>query len=330
MEVIGLFVIFFLSLAVLVKASDFFTEAAEKIGILLGLSPFIVGVTIVAAGTSLPELISSIVAVFQNSSEIVVANVVGSNIANIFLILGTAAVVSLGKSKEINIGYDLVSVDLPLFVGSAFLLGLTIWDQDFSRVEAGILVVGYIMYLFYTIQSSGIDADSPDSAAPSDDRPQDPPSSPEETTSLSRQLLVVVISALFIFLGANYTIDSLIKISDLLQIGKEIIAVSAVAVGTSLPELIVTINAALKGKADVAIGNVLGSNIFNIFMVMGIPGLLRPLTIPDSVITGGLPVLIAGTLLMFFVTQDKKLTIWEGWMFFIFYFWFIAKTFNLA
>jgi cation:H+ antiporter len=140
----------------------------------------------------------------------------------------------------------------------------------------------------------------------------------------------LVISSVFIFLGAKYTISSLISLSEILNIGKEIIAVSAVAVGTSLPELIVTINAAMRGNAEIAIGNVLGSNIFNIFMVMGIPGLIGRLSIPESVLFSAVPVLLAGTLLMFFVTQDRKLTSWEGWLFFLFYVWFIATTFNIA
>ncbi len=121
----------------------------------------------------------------------------------------------------------------------------------------------------------------------------------------------------------------MIKISEIVNIGKEIIAVSAVAVGTSLPEFIVSVNAALKGKAELSVGNVVGSNIFNAFIVMGIPGLIGKLTIPDTVILSAIPVLIAGTLLLFFATQDNKLTKWEGWLFIIFYGWFIGDTFHL-
>ena len=344
MSPILLFVIFVASLAVLVKASDFFTAAAEKIGIFFGLDPFIVGVTIVAIGTSLPELVSSILAVLQGASEVVVGNVVGSNIANIFLIIGVAGVISTAspgkeRGRELIIEYDLVSVDLPLFVGSAFLLSLAIWDQEFSLVESGIFILGYFIYLFYTLDTSkpetiAIETSVNSTLDPTSNSEVDSPSTeldPEKQTPyLLKQIGVLVISAVFIFLGAKYTISSLISLSEILNIGKEIIAVSAVAVGTSLPELIVTINAALRGNAEIAIGNVLGSNIFNIFIVMGVPGLMGNLSIPQSVIWSGIPVLLAGTLLMFFVTQDRKLTNWEGWLFFLFYFWFIAKTFNLA
>lgn len=311
--------IFVISLAVLIKSSDYFTDAAEKFGLLIGLSPFIIGVTIVSIGTSLPELISSLFAVFSNSSEIVIGNVVGSNIANIFLVIGTASVISYKQS--INITYNLIRVDLPLFVGSAFLLALEVWDREFSKGEAWLLLLGYLMYVFYTLNGT---------------EEQEVTENNEEEKAIKRnkktvirQLLIIIISSIFLYLGAKYTIDYLVKISEVLDIGKEIIAVTAVALGTSLPELIVTVNASLKGKAELAVGNVLGSNVFNTFVVMGVPGLIGTLTIPKTVIMGGLPTMIAGTLLLFFVAQDQQLTVWEGWLFFIFYGWFIGQTFGL-
>lgn len=336
MSPVLLLVIFIASLAILVKASDFFTGAAEKIGIFFGMDPFIVGVTIVAVGTSLPELVSSLIAVLQGASEVVVGNVVGSNIANIFLIIGIAGVISTAspgkaRGRELIIEYDLVSVDLPLFVGSAFLLSLAILDQQFSRVESIIFILGYLIYLFYTLDTSQPETIATDSATDGATVELAPELDPDkQPTYLLKQIGILVFSSIFIFLGAKYTISSLISLSEILNIGKEIIAVSAVAVGTSLPELIVTINAAMRGNAEIAIGNVLGSNIFNIFMVMGIPGLVGRLSIPESVLFSAVPVLLAGTLLMFFVTQDRKLTSWEGWLFFLFYVWFIATTFNLA
>jgi cation:H+ antiporter len=143
-----LILIFVISLAVLVKSSDFFTDAAEKLGLGMGLPPFIVGVTIVSMGTSLPELLSSLVGIFQGAPEVVVGNVIGSNIANICLVIGVAALMS---TKSMRVMYDLVSVDLPLFTGSAFLFTLMAWDQQFTRGEALLLVIGYIMYLFYIL-----------------------------------------------------------------------------------------------------------------------------------------------------------------------------------
>lgn len=306
-------IIFILSLFVLIKASDFFTDAAEKIGISLGISPFLIGVTIVSVGTSLPELISSITAVYQNSSEIVFGNVMGSNIANIFLIIGTASLIS----SPLKILYELIHVDLPLFVGSAFLLGLTVLDSNFSINEAIICILGYVVYVFYTISSGK----------------EEQQSETIDTSQKSfpvKQIVIVIVSALFVFFGATYTIKSVTKISEILEIGKELIALSAVALGTSLPELIVTIYAARKGNPEIAVGNVLGSNIFNSLIVMGIPRLTGKLEIPDDVLGSGLLVLLVGTILFFFVTQDKQVTRWEGLIFFIFYGWFIGNIFGLV
>ncbi|MEO1509219.1 MAG: calcium/sodium antiporter [Cyanobacteria bacterium J06633_23] len=318
-----LLLIFVVGLATLVKASDFFTDAAEKIGLAIGLPPFIVGVTIVSMGTSLPELLSSLLGIFQGAPEVVASNVIGSNIANICLVVGTAAIMS---TRLLRVMYNLISVDLPLFVGSAFLFALmAASEQRFTQGEALILVIGYIVYLFYILQSS-------DETAPSNDGETVVPSSaspPSSTARSLREILILILSGIFIFLGANYTIDALIQISDRLSIGKDIIAISAVALGTSLPELLVTINASLKGKAELAVGNVIGSNIFNIFVVMGVPGLIAPLPVSDEILRHSVPTLLAASLLMFFIVQDNKITTWEGWLFIMLYGWFMGTVFGL-
>ncbi|MEL6333751.1 MAG: calcium/sodium antiporter, partial [Cyanobacteria bacterium J06626_26] len=316
-----LLLIFVVGLATLVKASDFFTDAAEKIGLAIGLPPFIVGVTIVSMGTSLPELLSSLLGIFQGAPEVVASNVIGSNIANICLVVGTAAIMS---TRLLRVMYNLISVDLPLFVGSAFLFALmAASEQRFTQGEALILVIGYIVYLFYILQSS-------DETAPSNDGETvvpSPASPPSSTARSLREILILILSGIFIFLGANYTIDALIQISDRLSIGKDIIAISAVALGTSLPELLVTINASLKGKAELAVGNVIGSNIFNIFVVMGVPGLIAPLPVSDEILRHSVPTLLAASLLMFFIVQDNKITTWEGWLFIMLYGWFMGTVF---
>ncbi|NER38543.1 MAG: calcium/sodium antiporter [Oscillatoria sp. SIO1A7] len=302
--------IFIVSLAVLVKSSDWFTDAAEKIGLLLGLPSFIIGVTIVSIGTSLPELVSSVVAVSQGSSEIVFGNVVGSNIANIFLIIGIASV----ASKKLNISYELIHVDLPLFVGSAFLLFLTVADRNYSSGEAIICIACFLVYCLYTISQRNPEEEDEDSE--------------NSKGSILIQALILGGSSAAIFFGANYTIESITKLSEIVGIGKDIIAVSAVALGTSLPELLVTISAAKKGDPELAVGNVLGSNIFNTLMVMGIPGLIGKLVISEDLVTDGLITMLVGTLLFFFVTQDKQVTRWEGLLFFIFYGWFVGNLFD--
>ncbi|MBN2012483.1 calcium/sodium antiporter [candidate division KSB1 bacterium] len=300
--------IFIVSLAVLVKASNYFTDAAEKVGLSIGIPKFVVGVTIVGIGTSLPELVSSIVAVVSGSSEIVVGNVVGSNITNIFLILGITAIVA----RKITINYSLVHVDLPLLIGSAFFLAVTMWDGVFTIPEAVLSVSGAILYLVYSIRNGR-----------------------EMHEDIDRPALhwytwvILGASCLFIYIGAKYTVVSIIKISDLWGLGKEVVAASAVALGTSLPELAVTITAARKNQSDMAIGNILGSNIFNAFAVTGVSAFFGNLIIPHSIITFALPMMIIATLLYLFSTQDKQITRWEGWMMIMFYVLYLGKLFRV-
>ena len=316
LELFGWIVLFIGSLATLVKSSDFFTDSAEQLGIYLGFPQFIVGVTIVSVGTSLPELLSSVFAMLNNSSEIILGNVVGSNIANIFLVLGTAAIIS----KRLSITYDLINVDLPLFLGTGFFLALSVWDLHFSTGEAILCLLAYAVYMFYTISIAQQEEEA---------RKQDPEiASRSERIFPVKDLVIVILSSIGLCLGAKYTIHSVVQISEILDIAVEIIAVTAVALGTSLPELIVTITIANKGNPEMAIGNVLGSNIFNTFVVMGVPGLMGNMLIPETILQQGLPLMLVGTILFVFATQDKQVTKWEGFLFFIFYGWFIGQMFE--
>ena len=308
--------VFIISLLALVKASDYFTDSAERIGLFFGLPPFIVGVTIVALGTSLPEMVTSIIAVAKDSSEVVIGNVVGSNIANVFLIFGLTAIVA----RKMIIAHDIIKVDLPFMIGSAFLLAATSWDGKFSLPEGLLCLATMIVYLFYTISTEDKHKEAVLGKVLEDEATKQRP--------IWIAWIVLFVSAAFIYLGASYTIEAIIKLSELLKIGKEIIAVSAVAFGTSLPELAVTMTAARKGKPEIAVGNILGSNIINALVVMGIPALFGTLIIPASIITFGIPIMLIATLLFVFITQDKKIASWEGWMLLIFYVFFIGKLFN--
>jgi len=304
------FAILVVSLCVFVKASGYFINCAEKVGVWLGIPPFIIGVSIVAIGTSLPELISSIVAVLRGSSEIVVGNVIGSNVANVFLIMGIATI-AVGR---LTTAYELARVDLPLLVGSALLLAVTIWDGEFVLPEALLCIAGGIIYLGYTSSArNGVERDTPRATGKPD----------------AKLAIGLLAGAALIYLGARYTVESAVKVSRLLGIGTELVAVSAIAFGTSLPELTVTVSAARKGKAGIALGNILGSNIYNVFAVMGVPALFGKLIIPDNMLTFGLPMMLIATLLCFVMTQVKVVTKWEGWLLILFYLFFIGKLFCL-
>lgn len=309
--------IFVLSLAVLIKASDYFTDSAENVGVALGLPPFLIGVTIVAMGTSLPELASSIFSVIDGSTEIVIGNVVGSNITNIFLVLGVTVIVA---RKKLKITHELIHVDLPILVASSFLLAFAAWDGVFTFPEAILFLLGLLVYIIYTVVSEREDSKEAKEEINGEIR---------KRKFDTKDVLTLIVSGTFIFLGAKYTIDSVTFIASGFNIQKELIALSAIALGTSLPELMVSTAAARKGKAEIAIGNILGSNIFNTFAVMGIPALFKTLVVPDSVISFSLPLMVAATLIYFFMTQDREITKWEGGILIIFYVFFIGKLFGV-
>ena len=316
LPLILLILIFIASLAVLIKASSALTSAAERIGIFFGIPSFIIGVTIIAFGTSLPELISSIFAVLKGSSEIVVGNVIGSNITNIFLILGLTAIIG----KRITLSFDIAYVDLPLLVGSALLFGLMVSDREFGLSDAIFSVFGIIIYLFYAANNAKDEII----------QKKQKYSSFKSKKLEPKTWLTIFISGLFIYFSAFYTVESIVIIAEKLKIGKELIAASAVALGTSLPELVVSVIAAIKNKPEIAIGNILGSNIFNTFAVMGVPSLLGRLVLPETMVTFGMPTMVIATLLFFFITQQKRITQWEGWLLLVFYLFFLGKLFSLV
>lgn len=305
-------IVFVISLVVLLKASDFFIDAAEKISLFLGVPPFIIGVTIVALGTSLPELVSSIIAVLNDASEIVVSNVVGSNIANTLLVMGTVAVIG----RRLVLKLNLSKMDIAMFLGSAILLCITVWDGQFTFLEGLFCIAGLLAYLFSTFDS-GRKIRNLQKADGNYVKPK-----------LEWQVIPILIaSGFFIYLAAKYNIESIIILSALLNIGTDVIAQSAVAVGTSLPELLVSISAVKKNNAEMAVGNILGSNIFNIFAVMGIPAMIGTLTIPKEVLTFSIPIMVISTILYFYIISNKRVSWGQGVYLLLFYLFFIVKIF---
>lgn len=292
--------IFLGSLSVLLFASDKFVDSAERIGLALGIPSFIVGVTIIAVGTSLPELATSIAAVLSGSSEIVVGNVVGSNITNILLVIGATAVVG----KGIKLDYDVMSTDMPKLLGSMFFLYFMLMDGKLTVIECIIMLAALVIFLLNSFSSLGED---------DEDRPKLRP----------LDFLILAIASVFIFLGAKYTILGLEQIATALEIPAHIIAITAVALGTSLPEVVVSITAARKGKHAMAVGNVIGSNIFNTYAVMGIAGLVGKLKIPQDAISISLPFMMAVTVLFAVSCITKNISKYEGWLLLLLYVFFI-------
>ena len=309
-------VIFVISLGFLIKAADVFTDSAERIGLHFKISPFIIGVTIVAFGTSLPEIATSVAAVFQGDSSMVIANVVGSNIANILMVLGIAAIVG----KHLLVDKDIINIDLPLLLGSAMLLFLTTLDGQYTYIDGTISLLALFTYLLYNAKS-GRQIDEKEARHV---RESNKEMKKQKKLPIKYPIKLVLAGAV-IWMAADYTVEAVVSISKIMDIATEVIAGSAIAIGTSLPELFVSVIAAKKGNTDIAIGNVTGSNIFNALAVMGIPSFFGTLTISPEMISFAIPFMLLTTILYMFVTMDKQVSQWEGITLTLLYVAFIGK-----
>ena len=294
------------ALTVLLFASDWFIDAAEKIGLSFGISPFIIGVTIVAFGTSLPELATSIASVYSGDSEIVVGNVVGSNITNILLVLGLTAFMG---SKDIELNFNIWNIDMPLLIGSALLMYFTLWDQSFGTLEASIFILALAAFLFNSVKGSKDE-------------------SIERTPVKIPDIVKLIAGGVLVYFGAEYTIYGITEVAEQTEIAPEFFSLSFIAIGTSLPEVVVSIAAARRGKHAIAVGNVLGSNIFNTYAVMSIPSFMGELVIPDTILTMGLPFMLGATILFGVITVSSKISKWEGALLLSFYVFYMAELYK--
>lgn len=306
-----LFLAFVGSLAVLLVSARWFTRAAERIGLALGLSSFMVGVIIVGVGTSLPELITGLISVNQGVSQIVSGNVLGANASNLLLILGVSTVFSV--LRPVYLGEAYIAIDLHFLVGSAFVLGVVMFDGVVGRVEGLGLLVVYGVYVAYLLRegSSGQSGGTRPPVAP-------------------RDLLVVALSAVGVYFGGEWTVDSLQGLAGGLGVPTAIVAVTVLALGTTLPELVVSITAARQGKASLAVGNILGSCVFNALVVVGAGAVYGTVQAPPELTGFALPFVVGASLLFYLLVQDRRISSWEGMLFLVMYALFILEVSGLA
>lgn len=307
--------VFVVSLIALVKGADWVLDSAKKIGLALGMAPFVVGVLIVGFGTSAPELVSSLFGFFNGATEIPAANAVGSNIANILLIIGLAAVFS---GTHLAVTRNLIDVELPILaLSTAFFFGVA-FDGTITTLESVFLIAAFILYVLYALfnrdaaeAATGEMKDTPGRVSP-------------------RDILLLLLGFAFLIGGAKYLIDAVLALSTLLGVAVGVITILAVAVGTSLPELLVSVKAALQGDAEVSVGNIFGSNAFNILLVVGLPGLFGTMALDTATLSFGLPMLIGATFFLIISGISQKIHIWEGAFYLLVYAFFVVKLFGLA
>lgn len=313
-------VIFLVALFVMLKGTDLFLENAERAGLIVGLPPFVIGVLIVGVGTSLPELTSSLIAVLQGVPEIVAANAVGSNISNILLVGGLLAVIG----ARIRINRDLLDAELPFFVISTALFVGVVWDRYVDVIEALLLGATYGVYLMYLFTHDS-DGDAVISSVEKEIKKE---RKILRLLSEGSVLLLLLIGLAGLLVGAKYVVDSVLVLANALTIKPELLAITAVALGTSLPELSVSIKALQKDKFEVALGNIFGSNAFNILLAVGIPALIGGLAVNNITFDVGVPILIIASFILLVIGMARRLYRWEGIMFLIFYAFFILKLFG--
>lgn len=297
------------ALFVLVRGADLFIEGAKRIGAAFGMSPFAIGVLIVGIGTSLPELASSLAAVMAGTTEIVIANAVGSNITNILLIVGVLA--ALGGPVMIN--KNLLKTELPIFFIATVHFVASVYDGVVDRVEAALLFATFCAYIWYLFSSNNTA------------KKEMAVKNGHEKKITTKDVTFVVFGILAVLGGAHFTVEMAVNIATGLAVPIGLVSIGAIAIGTSLPELFVSLQALKTGETDLAIGNIFGSNAFNILMVVGIPGLIAPLVAGEVVMNLGIWIMVAASLILFVNGLARQVQKWEGVAMIIFFCFFLVK-----
>lgn len=294
MELLKAIALLVVGFVLLIKGADYFVEGSSSVAKKLRVPSLIVGLTIVAMGTSLPELSVSINASLANSNALAVSNVIGSNIFNLMVVLGASALMA-----TIEVNDSVIKKDFPFTIAcAALLLGLGYWGMALERTDGLIFLAIFVGYIGYQVYSA-LRARKAALAADEDDEIKD--------ISLGLAVVYIVGGALAVRFGGDWVVESAKTIAAFCGMSENLIGLTIVALGTSLPELVTSVVAARKNELDMAVGNVVGSNVFNILMILGVASSLSPITfIMENVID--IMVLIGFSLLVWaFCAVKKKL-----------------------
>lgn len=302
-------VLLVMGLVVVLKGADWLTDGAVNIASRFGVSQMVIGLTIVAMGTSMPELCVSMVSALKGTPDLAVGNVVGSNTLNTLLIVGCSALVA-----PIMVKRSSVRRDIPFAVLASLLMLIFCLDGGIDRLDAALLFILFAVFMFVTVKygkNEGTEAKT--TAAP-----------------LGKATLLLVVGLVCLILGSNLFVDNASYIASTLGVSDAVIGLTIVAGGTSLPELATSMVSAKKGNSDIAIGNVIGSNVFNILMIIGVTGLVKPMHIKGITSLDLIVMLASMLLLWFFCRTTYKVKRWEGAVLAISYIaylaWLIAQA----
>lgn len=293
MEIITSIVLLVIGFAMLVKGADWFVDGAAGIAARFGIPQLVIGLTIVAMGTSAPEAAVSITAALKGNAGITIGNVLGSNILNVLIILGLSSLIVPIAVKNSTVKYE-----IPFMIAVSVLILMLGMSGDQVTLQEGIVLwAAFIMYMIYLFNMARHGGDDTEGI------PQ---------WSLPRQIMALIAGMGLIIWGSDVSVDSASQIARIFGMTERFIGLTIVALGTSLPELVTSVMAARKGNADIAVGNIVGSNIFNILFIIGCTVLITPVTFAPSFRFDGVVTILAAVLLWFFVFINKRLSRREG------------------
>lgn len=287
------YVLLVVGFVLLIKGADFFVDGASSIAAKLKVPSLIIGLTVVSIGTSLPEAAVSISASLSGNNAISLGNVIGSNIFNLLVVVGASAVI-----LPIATDKDLLKRDMPVNIGITVLLCVLLLDGTLSRIDAAILLVLLAAYMFILIRGA-----LKNRAEEEDEK---------KVLSWVKSLIFVVVGAAAIIFGGDMVVDNATAIATKLGMSETLVGLTIVAIGTSLPELVTSIIAAKKGDSGIAMGNVMGSCIFNILFILGMAGVIQPLTADSAFFIDSSILIGIGVITMIFALTKKKTGRLEG------------------
>ncbi len=300
-------------LVLLVLGAESLVRGAVELAERLGISPLVIGLTVVALGTSAPELAVSVQASLSGSGDIAVGNVIGSNIANILLILGLSALVA-----PLVVSQQLVRLDVPVMVAAGALTLILAWNDRISRLDGCILLAGLLLYTLFLVIASKREQRLVQDGKPGPER------SAANTTTKGwfRYIVLILLGLGLLVLGSQLLVDGAVSLARALGLSELVIGLTVVAVGTSLPELATSLLAVYRGERDIAVGNVVGSCIFNLLLVLGASAVVVTdgLSISPNALAFDLPVMLAGFVAcipIFF--SGYRINRWEGALFLGYY-----------
>ncbi|HPF17313.1 MAG TPA: calcium/sodium antiporter [Thermotogota bacterium] len=313
------FILLILGIVLLVKGADWLVDGASGLSSSFGVSPLFIGLTVVAFGTSAPELAVSVSAAMKGSGSIAISNVIGSNIANIALVIGFAALLSPMLISKTTVRKELPFNILVSFALMAMLLRGAKYGLD--RYDGFILIIFFIIFMEYTLVMAKSDRERKKS--------EQSPHSKTQLKDIKQQRikngLLTLIGLVMVVLGANLTVDSATQIALQLGISEALVGLTMIAIGTSLPELVTSITAIIKKQDDLAIGNIVGSNIFNICLILGISSMISPIGVIVQHYWADILFMSLLALFLLLTTMKKsKLTRLEGTFFFVSYIIYIV------